>query len=75
MHILFTSPKCPECTRLKQILSKENTEYLEYDVTSAEGLSEYHYYSFRQSVPMLVLKENDNIPIDVTDKYLNNEYA
>jgi len=69
MYILFTSPTCPNCIKLKDKLKSKNIEYQELNTATAEGLGEFHYYGFRLSVPMLIEK-NDKITKDVTDEFL-----
>lgn len=55
--ILLTSPNCPECTKVKDLLRKAGVKFREVSVTSDEGLKLGIAYGLTH-VPALILDEN-----------------
>ena len=73
----FGKEDCPECKKLKEILTSRKVIYAYFDISTVEGLSKAAYYNIFE-VPVLLLVENgkeikrwkENFPVEEIEKLL-----
>lgn len=62
---LYSTPDCPQCKRLKNILERNGHEFEELDLRDPANLADLRCLGiFSMSAPILVIKEDPPIYID-----------
>jgi len=68
--IIFGSPHCVNCIKLKKLLEDKKSSYEYYDVTKPDGYSKLAFYRLasEKAIPIIVDSKGKKLDFDLTIK-------
>ena len=72
MIFLFTTKSCPHCKAVKETLKSLNKEFIEKDIDTSDGMSDYYFYNRNNHIglPMVIeVDDREEYVKDLTGDY------